>query len=106
MIWNIFSWLLQINLNNQTLLLLILQSCLQLPQVIARAASTLTADLQFALGQIHNYGYTRFTMDSLRSNHGLVFQATQILTIATQNVPPLNQVLGWGLLQILCKTVR
>ena len=64
------------------------------PHVLTRAAANLTADLQSGLGQIHNFGYSGLTIDSLRSNPGLVSQANQMLTATTQNVPPLNPVLG------------
>ena len=64
------------------------------PQLVARAAAHLTADLQSGLGRTHNYGYTGLAINSLRSNPSLVSRANQLLTAATQNVPPLNPVLG------------
>ena len=60
------------------------------PHVVASAAANLTAALQTGLGHHHNYGYSGLTMDSLRSNPGLVSQAADVLAAATQNVPPLQ----------------
>ena len=60
------------------------------PHVVASAAASLQAALQTGLGHHHNYGYNGLTMDNLRSNPGLVSQATDVLAAATQDVPPLN----------------
>ena len=66
------------------------------PNVVTSAASSLTAALQGGLGHLNNYGYTGLTIDQLRANPGIASQAASVLSAATQDVPPLNPLLGMG----------
>jgi hypothetical protein len=66
------------------------------PNVVTSAAAGLTAALQGGLGHLNNYGYTGLTIDQLRANPGIASQAAAVLSAATQDVPPLNPLLGMG----------
>jgi hypothetical protein len=66
------------------------------PNVVTSAAASLTAALQGGLGHLNNYGYSGLTIDQLRANPGISSQAVAALSAATQDVPPLNPLLGMG----------